>query len=349
MKFTRVVLPALSVVIGIMLVSKAVAAPFEAAFKLTKINGECSVMTPDSKKFITADEGKAYPYGSKIKTGTRKSSVVIEFSSGNICRVLANTVLAVTEDAKDRKLKTLKLDEGEVGVELEEKFHENNSLDVETAAGICGAIGCKFRVKSSRESELKVIVIFCEDGKIRVHGPDFEIPLIEKEMGLSISKADDKDFTRLKNIKGIYVVNLLAKDAQGNPVKLELKTGYSIKIYREISPTGNMLVYLLVLSPEGKTEATYTYNRPLDTKPDLDKKDDKGKKDNGNGEITPFPPMSTTTTTTISTTTTTLPPKDLISVTQGGEAGSTPTTTTPSVPSSSQPAPAPTPTPVGSR
>jgi len=80
------------------------AAAFEQAFKLTKINGECNVMTPDSKVFAPAAEGKAYPYGSKISTG-RKSSVIVEFSTGNSCRVLASSVLIVTEDAKDAKAK----------------------------------------------------------------------------------------------------------------------------------------------------------------------------------------------------------------------------------------------------
>ncbi|MDD4871250.1 MAG: FecR domain-containing protein [Kiritimatiellae bacterium] len=298
------------------------AAPFELAFKLTKILGECAVMAPDAKEFAAAVEGQAYPYGSKIKTG-RKSSAIIEFSSGNLCRVLASTVLTVTENAKDKKAKTIKLDEGRIGVELEEKFHENNSLNVETAAAICGAIGCKFTANSTIENDLKVVVFAWEEGKGKITGADFEIPLLEKDDAVSISKAAEKDFIRIKNIKGAFNINL--KNSQNEQVSPELKLGYSVKIYREISPNGaNILVYTLILTPEGKTDVTYAYSRPLGapgtTPPGAGKGKGigKGKEDKGmqlaEGEIVP---IATTTTTVPTTTTTTKPPSDILTLING--------------------------------
>jgi hypothetical protein len=287
------------------------AVPFEPAFKLTKVNGDCTIKTPEGGKFEPPVDGKAYPYGSTVKTG-RKSSVVIEFSAGNVCRILASTVLTITEDVKDKKLKTIKLDEGEIGVELEEKFHENNGLSVETAAAICGAIGCKFTVRSTTESDLKVVVIACEDGKLKISGPDFEIPLMEKDDAVSISKATEKDFTRIKNVRGTFGINL--KDSQGNPIAEELKTGYSVKIYREVSPSGsNMLVYILILTPEGKTEKTYAYTRPLDAPAAPGTKPAESAK-RITEEIGEIKPITTVTTTTTTTTTTTIPLKDRLAL-----------------------------------
>jgi len=293
-------------------VSMTSAAPFEQAFKITKINGECVVMVPDAKSFVAAIEGQAYPYGSKIKTG-RKSSVVVEFSSGNFCRVLASTILAVNEQAKDKKAKTIKLDDGQISVELEEKFHENNSMTVETAAAICGAIGCKFNVKSYIENDFKIMWIECIEGKLRITGPDFEIPLLEKDDSVSIAKADEKSFLRIKNVKGTFNINL--KNSQGEPISPELKLGYSVKIYREVSPNGqNMLVYDLIINAEGKTEMTSAYSRPIDPLIDTEAKitDTEKKKDEKvvpEGEIEPITVTPTTTTTT---TTTTLSPADAL-------------------------------------
>ncbi len=338
----------LAAFLGFTAVNSLYAAAFEQAFKLTKINGECNVMTPDAKVFAAAAEGKAYPYGSKIATG-RKSSVIVEFSSGNICRVLASSVLVITEDAKDAKAKSIKLEEGRITVELEEKFHENNSLNVETAAAICGAIGCKFTVSSTTENDLKVVVVTCDDGKLRIFGPDFEIPLMEKDDAISISKAIEKDFVRIKNIKGSFNTNL--KNSQGEPVTFDLKLGYSIKIYREVSPSGNnMLVYVLILTPEGKTEATYAYSRPLDTpaaaRPLTVAKSATDVMDDGLG----ITPITTTTTTTTSTTTTTIPPGDLATLLgRTPSTDRTTTTTTMAIPTTTRPKEKPTPTPVGYR
>src|ERR1039458_6030872 len=87
------------------------AAPFEMLFKIDKITGDCAVQTPGSADFVNAANGNAYAYGTKIRTG-RKSSAVIIFSDGNLCRVLANAMLTVTKDVKNEKLKSIALDAG---------------------------------------------------------------------------------------------------------------------------------------------------------------------------------------------------------------------------------------------
>jgi len=314
------------VLLGFMCGNKTLAAPFDTAFKLVKINNECQVMIPDARSFETAVEGKAYPYGSKVKTG-RKSSVVIQFSAGNVCRVLASTTLTVSEDAKDVKAKTIKLSEGEVAVELGEEFHKDNSLNVETAAAICGAIGCKFTIKSFVEKELSITDAECLEGKLRFSGSDYDIPLFEKDDKVSIAKSSNKSFTRVKNYKGSFSVN--HKNNAGEMMSTELKSGYSMKIYRNFSTTGaTMLVTILVINPEGKMESSYTYGRNLegaeltggpgeskDTAKDKGKGKDVSKDKTEDGLPEPeFPPIAVTPTTTTTTTTSTLPPKDFLTL-----------------------------------
>lgn len=276
-------------------------------------------MAPDAKAFETAVEGKAYAYGTKIKTG-RKSSVVVLFSTGNLCRVLASTVLTVTEDAKEIKAKTIKLTEGEINVELIPDFHKDNSLNVETAAAICGAIGCKFTIKSYLEKELQVVEAECEEGKLQFSGADFDIPLFEKEDKLSISKNTNKSFTRIKNYKGTFSVN--HKNDQGEQMATDLKAGYSMKIYRNLSASGTtMLIHILFINPDNKTEKSFTYGRAPDaaeqtggSKETVPKETGKETGKEKTAVTEDFPPITATPTTTTTTTTTTLPPRDFLTL-----------------------------------
>ena len=238
----RCVLTLLALVSGICLFSAvSMAAPFEELFRIEKITGTCTVQTPGSSAFVEAVDGNAYPYGTKVRTG-RKSSAQITFSEGNTCRVLANAVLAINKDTKNEKLKSVVLDTGKVEVKLEPEFHKtnNDSLDIITPTAICGAIGCTFSVDSRKEKvdkeELLVTVVMCDDGQILVSGQDFKAPM-DTEDGLLIATPTDKSFIRLKNIKGVY--NVEVHDAEGNPNLLELKVGSVVKIWRAKSATFN--------------------------------------------------------------------------------------------------------------
>jgi len=230
------------------------AAPFEEVFKLSKIVGECTVQAPGAAQFVNAVDDQAYPWGTKIKTG-RKSSVLVTFSEGNTCRVLANAVLTITKDVKDEKLKNIVLDAGKVEVKLEPEFHKtnNDSLNVVTPTAICGAIGCIFSVDVRNEKvekiEFIVSVIMCDDGQILVNGHDFKIPM-DKEDGMVVATPTDRSFIRIKNIKGNFSAEI--RDSEGQPKTVELKIGAVIKIWRAKSSTGNMwIVTILIEQPDG--------------------------------------------------------------------------------------------------
>jgi len=234
-----------TIISGIVLLS----APFEPLFQIISVEGECQVQPPGTQNFQPAEPGKAYAYGTAIKTG-RKSTALIRFSEGNECRVLANANLVITEDVKDPKLKIIKLKEGDVDVSLDEKFHESNGLNVETATAICGAIGCKFTVKSSSEGELKAVIIICKEGKIKVYGNDFNVPLMENDDGISVVGSADLTFIKLRNILGEY--NLHVRDASGNEKIIELKKDWEIKIWRKLSQDNKTIVItILITGPDG--------------------------------------------------------------------------------------------------
>jgi hypothetical protein len=233
-------------------------AGFEPLFRVLKITGECSLKRPKELNFAPAEESKAYPYGTKLRTGMQ-SSLVVVFSEGNICRVLANADLTISEGPSNKKLKIIRLNEGEVEVELKETFHsDGNALNVETATAICGAIGCKFRVQSTTEDALRIILVRCIEGMIRIHGDNFSAAELDEGDWLSLLSPPDLSFLRLKTERGEFEITIKDEDGEDNNVPTE--AGTVLKIWqREVPGTRQLVVVAELTGPDGKLISTFTF------------------------------------------------------------------------------------------
>ncbi|MBT3191624.1 MAG: hypothetical protein HN341_03630 [Verrucomicrobia bacterium] len=241
-------------------------ANFEPLFRVIKVTGECTVKLPDGDAFVPAEESKAYPYGTAVRTGMR-SSLVIIFSEGNLCRVLANANLTMSEGISNKKLKIIRLNEGEVEVELLEDFHtDGNALNVETATAICGAIGCKFRVASKTEADLRIIIVRVIEGLIRIHGENFAATELAKDDWLSLLSPPDRSFLRLKTMKGEFDITI--KDEDGNDRNVPTEEGTVLKIWqREVPGTDQRVVVAELTGPDGRLIETVTVTYDPDESP----------------------------------------------------------------------------------
>ncbi|OGV62157.1 MAG: hypothetical protein A2498_14070 [Lentisphaerae bacterium RIFOXYC12_FULL_60_16] len=327
----------------LLLAVTALAAPFEPLFQIVSIEGECLVQPVGESNFSPAEPNKAYAYGSVVKTG-RRSTAVIRFSEGNECRVLANAHLAILEDTTNQKLKTIKLTEGEVEVTLDEKFHETNDLNVQTATAICGAIGCKFNVRAGVREDMHAVVIICRDGKIKINGVDFNIPIMENDDGVSVVGNLDLSYIKIRNIMGDFNIHVF--DANKNEKIIEAKKDCEIKIWRKMAQDGKtIIITIVILGPDGSATENFTFTQALgegDPTPDPDPE-----AEGENGEDGSYLPP--TPTTTVTTTTTTIPLEDAENAGDGGDTTGNGTTTTTTQPDEDDDdgGDAPTPTPVG--
>ena len=251
----------LAVCITQLFILSAQAVRFDPLFRVVGIQGECLVKPPKASDFFPAVEDRAYPYGTKLRTG-HSSSAIIRFSNGNDCRILSNARATIIQDAKDKKLKTVQLHEGKAIVELDKDFHESttDALNIETPAAICGAIGCKFEVSSSIDHSLglNLVVIRILEGTISVFGPNFEIPLMKEKETLSVNCTLNGDFTRLKPIKGSLETNLT--DPDGNRKVISMHKQSSVKLWRTRSVVeDNLVIAIAIVDPTGKILETYAY------------------------------------------------------------------------------------------
>ena len=238
-------------------VATNVLADFEPLFQVIRVTGECAVQRPGENNFVPAEESKAYPYGTKVQTGMR-SSLVIVFSEGNVCRVLANAMLTMDEGIKNKKLKIIRLQDGEVEVELLEDFHKDgNALNVETATAICGAIGCKFRVASKVEEDLRIVIVRVIEGLIRLHGENFDATTLGQDDWISLLSPPDRSFLRLKTMKGDFDIKIKGEDLQDKVVPTV--EGTVLKIWqRQVPGTGQRVVTSVLTGPDGQLIETVT-------------------------------------------------------------------------------------------
>ncbi len=114
-------------------------------FTVLDVQNECTATTTDGKK-EKAEKGKAYTFGTTLETG-RNSTADLQFSEGNVFRLLARTRLVIAQDVRDLKLKkiNLTLETGSVKLDLD-KFPPDHKLQVETPTAVCGAVGTRFAV-----------------------------------------------------------------------------------------------------------------------------------------------------------------------------------------------------------
>ncbi len=222
----------------------------DPAFRVIRVTGECTVSIPGQDGFQPAEEAKAYPYGSTIRTGAR-SSLVLVLSEGNVVRVLANANLVMDEDSSDSKIKNVRLTDGEVEVDLNSSFHQGgNKLNVETATAICGAVGTNFRVASRIEQDLRIVIIRVIKGIVNVYGDNFDVLVLDANDWLSLLTPGDRSFLRLQNMKGEFDIRI--KDQDMNDKDIPTKEGNVLKIWQRLIPeTNERVITAQLTAPDG--------------------------------------------------------------------------------------------------
>jgi hypothetical protein len=229
----------------------------DPAFRVVGVKGECQISIPGEGGFKPAEESKAYPYGSTIRTGAR-SSLMIIISEGNRVRVLANANLVMDENASDTKIKNVRLNDGEVHVELNSTFHQGgNKLNVETATAICGAVGTEFLVKSGSEENMRIVLFRVIKGVIAVYGENFDIATLDANDWLSVVSPEDRSFLRLQNMKGAFDIRI--KDQEMNDKELPTQPGNVLKIFqRRVDGTNERVITAQLIAPDGSLIEEFT-------------------------------------------------------------------------------------------
>jgi hypothetical protein len=229
--------------------ASATADPFEPAFQIAEVKGDCTVKTPTGNQFVPAEANRAYPYGTIIKTGA-KGGCVLFFSAGNQAEVGPNASLVVGEDSVDAAHKFISLESGSVTLKLVAEDVGAKGFDVRTPVGVVTSSGGELTVDVTADQDLDVATIKVGEGTAVVVGPNYKVPTLEKGDGIVISTARDQSFTRIKTSDGEFDMEF--RDAQGDAKTVSTKTGSVIKIWRRRSENGKMLIVTVLITQDGE-------------------------------------------------------------------------------------------------
>ena len=291
--------------------SMAQAVPFEPVFRLMKVTGEVTVKAPGAGQFKEAEEGKAYPYGTAVRTGKR-AAVIVVYAANNTCQVgpLANLMVEAA---------SILLDAGKVEIVLE----EGNALAVTTPCASSESVGGAFTIEMKSEAELKIAVYTCTAGELAILSDMFQVPALDANDLLSVSCAQDQSFIRLKDIQGKF--DVFFTDDSGTPRSEAMERNSVVKIWRRKADTSDAIVVtILLVKPDGTLGEAINYTIKPEPKvavvapdqpplpvvggdDDDDDDDDAGEKEELEDVLDDDPSWFNSTSTSTTTTTSTMP------------------------------------------
>ncbi len=246
-------------------------APFEAQFRVERITGDCQVKPPGAMEYAAAEAGKAYPYGTAVKTG-EKSTATLVLSADNECALHPCTRVTLGENPTDSKVKQLTLDDGRVDISLEKGFQASNGFDILTPVAAGRVLGSKVSVACrTHETGIQVAGAFsCTEGLLAIDGqPYFSVPHMDDGDQLTIARSPDRSYFYLRNAAGEYEIEV--KGADGNPRLIRTRPNVVIKIFVVRAPKEDRTVVTTTIrgAEEGKPESeeTWTYYVPTGEAP----------------------------------------------------------------------------------
>lgn len=239
-------------------------------FRIKSPVGDCQVRPKGKMEFEPVMKGKAYPFGSAVKTGIG-SSVVMMLTDNDAVRLLDNASASVELDPENDSGKIINLKHGTMLVRLN-AADVNNDVIVETPVGrgISMVGNIKFIVDVTAKEE-NVLELRGETAcQMKFIGPQFVIPSIKDGNGIKITTYKDESMTRIQDLIGDYKVyvnkgtdiNPDTSDLEGSEVLLPvaMSSQSAVKIWREKAPVGNrLIVSVLSTGPDGKGRESYAF------------------------------------------------------------------------------------------
>lgn len=242
---------------------------FNNLFRVIAPRGECQIRLPGEEAYAPMLKGKAYPFGSTVRTG-KESDVVIALSDKDALRLSANTLVAMNIDHANGDCRMIGLRDGEILMRLN-VVNTNQFVMVDTpvARGVSMIGNVRFKL-SSTQLEHNLEVRAEASSSIKIAGPQFVMPDLKSGNGILISSLKDNSMTRISDLLGDYKV-YVNKGLEFNPdtsdldgseslLPVAMSSRSTVKIWRERAPVGGrLIVSVLATGPDGKGRESYAF------------------------------------------------------------------------------------------
>lgn len=242
---------------------------FNNLLRVIAPRGECQIRLPGSEEYAPVLKGRAYPFGSLVRTG-KDSDIVIALSDRDAVRLSDNTVVAFDLDHKANDCRVVGLRAGEILTRLD-VVNTNEFVVIDTPAGRGVEMVGNARFKLTSTPLDDTLEVRAEaSSSIKIVGPQFAIPGLKSGNGVSITTMKDNSMTRISDLLGDYRV-FVNKGNEFNPdtsdvdaneslLPVSMSSRSTVKIWREKAPVGGrLIVSVLATGPDGKGRESYAF------------------------------------------------------------------------------------------
>jgi len=229
---------------------------FDPLFRVSNIKGACQVKRPEATAFEPAENGKAYPFGTAVRT-TRDSQALILLSADDTVQMQALSDVTVLAPAGTDAGRVVRLDGGKLQTFIREGLPEK-AVVIETPVAVCDTIVNRSDIVLGREKDGLHLDVATSSGGVRIGGPQFSVPHLKAGTSVRIISTEDRSLTRITNTSGDYKIEL--DNGTETPVALGTTTHSTVRIWREHAAVGGKLVVsVFAAGPDGKGRANFAY------------------------------------------------------------------------------------------
>jgi len=229
---------------------------FDFLVRLVNIQGSCEVNNPDTKQFVPAQNNKAYPLGTVVRTGAG-SSVSLLFSAQESVQILEKTETSFAAAVSNANARVIRLVSGKIKTNFRDNLPEG-SFCIETANTVCKNVAGRADFSLSTEANYESFQVATITGVSLIQGPQFRIPALRAANTINIQTALDRSLTRLTSVSGDFSIQL--ENGTDTPVAYGMSPKAVVKIWREKAAVGGRLIIsTLVVSPTGKAHHRFAY------------------------------------------------------------------------------------------
>jgi hypothetical protein len=240
---------------ALLLTGAALAQSFDPLFRVVNIKGACQIKRPDAAAFEPALNGKAYPFGTTVRTMLDGEATVL-FSNDDGVLLRADSVATVLA-ATNEESRIVRLANGRLLTAVREGLAER-AVVIETPVAECDAIANHSDVAMTREKDGLTLTIATANGGLSVHGPQFTIPRLKAGCAVRIASTPDRGLTRITNTSGDYKIEM--DHGADAPVPVDTTPNCTVRIWREHAPvTGKLVVSVLAVGADGKGRESFAY------------------------------------------------------------------------------------------
>jgi len=229
---------------------------FEMLVRVTNVQGACDVNNPDLKQFTPAQNNKAYPLGTVVRTGPGGSAVVC-FSAQETVQLLENSEATFVAADKNPNGRVVRLISGKVKTVLRDNLPEG-TIGVETPNTACKSIVGRGEFSLVTDSNVETFQAAAITGSALIEGPQYRIPALRAANTVNIQTSVDHSLTRLTSVSGDF--SILLENGTETPVNYGMSPKAVVKIWRQTAAVGGRpVISTLVVSPIGKAIHRFAY------------------------------------------------------------------------------------------